>query len=67
VIYPGFQAFAFKYNLYRYTECARLMKTLTTLKGAPAPTQNTYLAGLLCCAKCEAKKAVSKVWLCTSC
>jgi hypothetical protein len=53
--------------LYRYTECARLMKTLTTLKGAPAPTQNTYLAGLLCCAKCEAKKAVSKVWLCTSC
>ena len=41
-------------------ECARLMKTLTTLKGAPVPTQNTYLAGLLCCSKCEAKAAVSK-------
>ena len=39
------------------SECQRLMKTLTTLKGAPKEVQNTHLAGLGCCSKCAARSA----------
>ena len=42
-------------------ECQRLMKTLTTLKGAPKEAQNAHLASLGCCAKCASKNAASKV------
>ena len=38
-------------------ECARLMKTLTTLKGQPPAQQKVFLASLGCCVKCEAKVA----------
>lgn len=41
------------------SECQRLMKTLTTLKGAPKEVQNTHLAGLGCCSKCAAKHAAT--------
>ena len=41
-------------------ECARLMKTLTTLKGAPKEQQTTHLAGLSCCPKCEVRRAADR-------
>ena len=41
------------------SECQRLMKTLTTLKGAPKEVQNTHLAGLGSCSKCASKHAAS--------
>ena len=41
-------------------ECARLMKTLTTLKGQAPAQQKVFLATLGCCVKCEAKVAQHK-------
>ena len=41
-------------------ECARLMKTLTTLKGQAPAQQKVLLATLGCCVKCEAKVAQHK-------
>ena len=40
-------------------ECQRLMKTLTTLKGAPKDAQHAHLAALGSCAKCASKNAAA--------
>ena len=41
-------------------ECSRLMKTLTTLKGASPSSQHAYLASLTPCPKCASKLSATK-------
>ena len=41
------------------TECARLMKTLTTLKSQPANARDAYLKGLEPCTRCKEKCQVN--------
>ena len=41
-------------------ECARLMKTLTTLKGGDKEVRAKHLADLKSCAKCDAKRAAQR-------
>ena len=41
------------------TECQRLMKTLTTLKGGTKDVQHAHLIALGSCAKCASKNAAA--------